>query len=112
MQAWCYQQNSLWNALYLWSNFGKTAIPSVTIDDCTEHASFSLLKLLHHKNEKKSNINVITLDKIHGIEDKFIELEKQCRSGELEKISVSFADKDIYHLNSQSLQPWWKIFFN
>ena len=108
MQTWCYQQSSLWNALYLWSEDTKSGLPSVKIEECTQNNSFELLKLLERDNETDHDIQIITLDNFIGFEKKFAELENQCLSGEIEKISVSFSDKDIFRIDLQTLKPWWK----
>ena len=111
MQSWCYQQDSAWNALYLWSDDNKLPTLSISIEDRTNQGVFSVFKLLTQDGGKTDEDLLIGLHDLAGIEPTLLELEDRCKSGELEKIYFSFTGTEMYSLSSDSFRSWFSKLF-
>ncbi|NNC96530.1 MAG: hypothetical protein HKN88_00500 [Gammaproteobacteria bacterium] len=104
MQAWCYQQNSVWNALYLWPLLeNKTA----RIIDYTRDKHFSDLNYIHDEN---ASDRVYLLEEPQAFDSVYADLKTNVKN--IDAIHIRFADSKIYELKPNKLLAWWQRFFD
>jgi hypothetical protein len=110
MQAWCHQQESAWNALYLWSNSGQNPIPPVRLEDKSKNNAYALLNLISTVDQNETKNTIIGVDNLIELETSIPEIERSLNNGDVESVSFTFADNNLYTLKAENLLPWWKKF--
>lgn len=107
MQSWCYQQDSMWNAFYLWSRPKDKAISNINLDDRTQNKTLSNLQIFNEDNVH-ADIKLIIADELSSLSYDLMKMEQSFRHSRVTKLSISFSGTDFYHLKAKDFYPWWK----
>ena len=110
LQSWCYQQDSMWNAFYLWSRPKDEALARINLDDRTQIKTLSKLNVFKQDNVR-TDIKLIVADELSSLSFDFMKMEQSFKDLSITKLTISFSDANFYHLHARDLQPWWKKIF-
>ena len=110
MQSWCYQQNSMWNAFYLWSRPSDTALARINLDDRTQIKTLSKLNVFAESNAH-ADVKLVIVDELSTLSYDFMKIQQQFKESKLDKLSLSFTDNNFYHVQARDFYPWWKKLF-
>ena len=107
LQSWCYQQDSMWNAFYLWSHPRNAALARINLDDRTQIKTLSKLNIFEESNAHAA-VRLVVADELSSLSYEFMKMQQQFEQSTLDKVTLSFTDKNIYHLQASDFYPWWK----
>ena len=110
LQSWCYQQDSVWNAFYLWSRPRDSALARINLDDRTQIKTLSKLNIFEESNAH-ADIKLIVVDELSSLSFDFMKMQQQFEQSTLDKLTLSFTDNNIYQLQARNFHPWWKKIF-
>lgn len=111
LQSWCYQQDSMWNAFYLWSRPIDKVLARINLDDRAHIKTLSKLNIFK-ENNAHADVKLIVVDELSSLSYDIMKMEQNFKKTNIDKLTVSFTDKNIYHLKPRDFYPWWKKIFS
>ena len=111
LQSWCYQQDSMWNAFYLWARPKDKALARITLDDRTQIKTLSNLNIFNESNAH-ADVKLIVADELSSLSFDMMKMEQNFKESNIDKLTISFTDKVFYHLKARDFYPWWKKIFS
>ena len=110
LQSWCYQQESIWNAFYLWSYPIEKILAKINLDDRTQIKTLSKLNVFIEDNVH-AEVKLIIAEELGSLSFDFMKMEQNFKDSIITKLTIGFTDKNFYHLKARDFSPWWRKLF-
>jgi len=111
LQTWCFKQDLMWNAFYLWPRPKDRSLLDINLDDRSKSKLLSKLKIFHEGNAH-AKVKFIVSDELSSLSFELMKMEQQFKYKKLEKLTISFTDNNVYQLKARDFFPWWKKIFS